>query len=55
MVASNATVDGVLKVLRKHMPKEKVITILKDLCGVPGNNSFRNTIELLLAKAKQLD
>jgi hypothetical protein len=48
MVASPTTLKAVVTVLRHHLPKPKIIAILNDLCHVPGNASFRETIEKML-------
>ena len=53
MVASNETVSGVLEVVRKVVTKyvdketaSKIVEeIVKGLCFVPGNASFRETVE----------
>jgi hypothetical protein len=50
MAVSNWTSREIAKVLRKHLPDEKIIDILFDLKNVPGNKSFVKTIENVTAE-----
>ena len=45
MAASKSTVERVLEVILKHVPKQTALKILEELMTVPGNKSFRDTIE----------
>jgi hypothetical protein len=45
MVVSNWTSREITRVLRKHLDDEKIMFILLDLKEVPGNKSFKQTIE----------
>ena len=40
MAASKSTVERVLEVILKHVPKETALKILEELMTVPGNKSF---------------
>lgn len=41
------TAQQILAVVKKHVGQEKMDAILKDLRDIPGNKSFRDTIEML--------
>ncbi len=45
MAASKSTVEQVLEVILKHVSKETALKIIEELTSVPGNKSFRDTIE----------
>jgi hypothetical protein len=47
MPASTNTVKEIVNVLRKHVDHPTLMKIVDDLCDVPGNKSFRDTIEML--------
>ena len=54
MATSKSTVERVLEViLKQHVPKETALTILEELMTVPGNKSFRDTIERMYNRARQ--
>ena len=53
MAASKSTVERVLEVILKHVPKETALKILEELMTVPGNKSFRDTIERMYNRARQ--
>lgn len=54
MVASATTVEQVAEVLRKHVPRDLIEKICDELEKVPGNKSFRQTIELLVAELRSI-
>jgi hypothetical protein len=45
MTVSHKTVLKVLEVVMRHVDEATAKKIVKDLCSVPGNSSFRETIE----------
>ena len=45
MAASLDTVEKVIQVVLRHVDKETALKIVRDLERVPGNKSFRDTIE----------
>jgi hypothetical protein len=45
MAASQSTIERVLEVIQRHVPKDVALRIVEDLMTVPGNKSFRDTIE----------
>ena len=47
MVASNYTVDKLYAILRKHLTNKTINAIIIDLASVPGNKSFRDTVQRL--------
>jgi hypothetical protein len=47
MAASDQTVRDVLKVMRKHVDQPTLEKIMDELLDVPGNESFRETIQKL--------
>jgi len=48
MVASNdTTVRLIYEVLKRHVSDDQMQAIIEDLMNVPGNKSFRDTIERL--------
>jgi hypothetical protein len=53
MVASNKTIEAIHEAIRRHVSPDIELAIFTDLCEVPGNQSFRDTIQLLLQKAQQ--
>ena len=53
MAASKSTIERVLEVIQKHVPKETALEILEELMTVPGNKSFRETIERMYNRARQ--
>ena len=53
MAASKSTVERVLEVILKHVPKETALKILEELMTVPGNESFRDAIERIYNRARQ--
>ena len=48
MVASQDTVEAIARVVRKHVDGPTWHRILEDLARVPGNKSFRETIQRLI-------
>jgi hypothetical protein len=44
VAVSDLTAEMIYKVVRKHVSDQQMRVILKDLLGVPGNKSFRDTI-----------
>jgi hypothetical protein len=50
MAASSATVDNALDVIQKHVPPDKITTMLVDLSAVKGNSSFTITIKMLIER-----
>jgi hypothetical protein len=53
MVASNNTIDAVAQVIRKHVDRDTITKLCRDLIEIPGNKSFRDTIEILVKKLKE--
>ena len=53
MAASKSTVERVLEVILKYVPKETALKILEELMTVPGNKSFRDTIKRMYNRARQ--
>jgi hypothetical protein len=53
VAASKSTVERVLEVILKHVPKETSLKILEELMTVPGDKSFRDTIERMYNRARQ--
>ena len=49
MVASRDTVEQIIAVVRRHVSGDQLRAIVRDLGEVPGNKSFRETIERLEA------
>ncbi len=47
MVAANKTISQVYEVLKRHIPKHKILTVLDELSQIPGNSSFTQTIRKL--------
>jgi len=47
MAASDNTVREVLRVIRKHVDQATLEKIMDELLDVPGNESFRETIQKL--------
>ena len=47
MAASDQTVRDVLKVIQKHVDQPTLEKIMDELLDVPGNESFRETIQKL--------
>ena len=53
MIASNDTVEKVLDVVAKHVSPKTLLKIAEGLVEVPGNKSFRDTVEKILARARR--
>jgi hypothetical protein len=53
MAASNDTVEKILNVVEKHVGSTTILKIFEDLVKVPGNKSFRDTVERLLFRARR--
>lgn len=51
-MASNKTIDDVLKVLRKHLSEDKIREVVKELRMVRGNASFLATISALVERVE---
>lgn len=49
MAASHETVDKIYEAVRKHVSDDQMRRIVDELLDVPGNKSFRDTIERLAA------
>ena len=47
MVASFDTIERIFEVMVRHCTPEQIAAIVQDLQSVPGNKSFRDTIERL--------
>jgi len=47
MAASDHTVREILRVIRKHLAQATLEKIMDELLDVPGNESFRETIQKL--------
>jgi hypothetical protein len=47
MVVSNLTAEKIYEVVKKHVTDQQMRAILKSLMTVPGNKSFRETVEKL--------
>jgi len=47
MAASDRTVEEIVKVISKHVDLETMQKIVAELLLVPGNQSFRDTIQKL--------
>jgi hypothetical protein len=47
MAASDDTVRDIVNVLRRHVDEATLEKIINELLDVPGNKSFRDTIEML--------
>jgi hypothetical protein len=54
MAASKSTVEQVLDVILKHVSKETALKIIEDLMSVPGDKSFRDTIERMHQRARRM-
>ena len=52
MVASQDTVEAIARVVRAHVDGPTWRRILEDLARVPGNKSFRETIQRLITFAQ---
>jgi hypothetical protein len=53
MAASDQTVRGVLRVIRKHVDQATLEKIMDELLDVPGNESFRDTIQKLATAVQE--
>ena len=53
MAASKSTVERVLEVILKHVPKETALKILEELMTVPRQQVVRDTIERMYNRARQ--
>ena len=53
MAASDQTIRGVLAGIRKHVDQATLEKIMEELLDVPGNESFRETIEKLAEAVQQ--
>jgi hypothetical protein len=47
MAASDDTVRDIVNVLRRHVDEATLEKIINEFLDVPGNKSFRDTIEIL--------
>jgi hypothetical protein len=47
MAASIETVREIVKMLRRHVDQATLEKMINELLDVPGNKSFRDTIEML--------
>jgi hypothetical protein len=47
MAASDATVREIAKALRRHVDQQTLEKVINDLLDVPGDKSFRDTVEKL--------
>lgn len=55
MAASSKTVDSIVKILLRHLGREKALSIIGELRGVKGNQSFTETVLLLHERLKAAD
>jgi hypothetical protein len=57
MTASPRTIELVLDVLQRYVDPRTLLRIADDLLDIPGNKSFRDTVEALRhsARARQSD
>jgi hypothetical protein len=53
MSISQNTADKTVALMLKHMTKEQIHAILKDLADTPGNQSFRESITRLTERSKK--
>jgi hypothetical protein len=53
VAASKNTVESVLDVIERRVEPRVVLAICEDLVTVPGNKSFRTTVEMLHARARK--
>lgn len=51
MAASKQTVDAIISAIRNSVGDEKLKEIISELLDIPGNASFRNTIEMIARRA----
>lgn len=52
MAASDHTVSRILRVIKRHIDGETARRIVRDLMEIPGNRSFRDTVEKMALKLK---
>lgn len=45
MAASNATVEALVEVILKYVPKEALLKMVQELQSIKGNTSFKVTVE----------
>jgi hypothetical protein len=50
MVASYNTVEQIYRIMQKHCTDQQIEKIIDDLLQVPGNDSFRRTINRLAGR-----
>ena len=55
MVASVKSVDTVLQIVLKYVPKDKLPDLIAELKTVPGNRSFMETMQLLEKRSAKND
>jgi len=55
MVASVKSVDTVLQIVLKYVPKDKLPDLIAELKTVPGNKSFMETMQLLEKRSAKND
>jgi hypothetical protein len=53
MAISQDTTEAILNVVMRHVTRDQLQAILQDLAEVPGNASFRASVEKLLAASAQ--
>jgi hypothetical protein len=53
MVVSHETIDQIIRVIAKHVDRATLKKIVDELKEVPGNRSFRDTVERLAEKVKE--
>jgi hypothetical protein len=53
MVASKDTMKLIYEAVKRHVSDDQMQAIIDDLLTVPGNKSFRDTIERLAALAER--
>ena len=53
MAASDQTVRELLRVIRKHVDRATLEKIMDELLDVPGNESFRETIQKLATAVQE--
>ena len=53
MSVSNKTALDLVAVIRKHVPPNRIPDLLEDLYEIRGNESFRDTIKMVIERLRQ--
>lgn len=53
MAASIASIEKIIDVVEKYVAPNTLLKIAEDLAEVPGNKSFRDTVERILVRARR--